>query len=118
MIVFAIIAALVLSTGAVYRVGRSLFAARRPEAASPSVTPQATAEHRTKRKSVALVVLGDIGRSPRMLYHADSFARHGFETRIVAHRGALTCLCSLPLPAQSRNAETLRLGQGRVLLNL
>ncbi|POY71615.1 hypothetical protein BMF94_5308 [Rhodotorula taiwanensis] len=88
MIVFAIIAALVLSTGAVYRVGRSLFAARRPDAASPSVTPQATAEHRTKRKSVALVVLGDIGRSPRMLYHADSFARHGFETRIVAHRGS------------------------------
>ncbi|BGP42115.1 mannosyltransferase [Rhodotorula kratochvilovae] len=39
-------------------------------------------------KSVALVVLGDIGRSPRMLYHAQSFARNGFTTYIVAHRGS------------------------------
>ncbi|GAA6043974.1 hypothetical protein JCM8097_003414 [Rhodosporidiobolus ruineniae] len=39
-------------------------------------------------KSVALVVLGDIGRSPRMLYHASSFASYGYRTHIVAYRGS------------------------------
>ncbi|GAA5856876.1 hypothetical protein JCM8547_008441 [Rhodosporidiobolus lusitaniae] len=39
-------------------------------------------------KSVALVVLGDIGRSPRMLYHAQSFAANGYRTQIVAYRGS------------------------------
>ncbi|GAA6057297.1 hypothetical protein JCM3770_001705 [Rhodotorula araucariae] len=39
-------------------------------------------------RSVALVVLGDIGRSPRMLYHAQSFAQNGFTTYVLAHRGA------------------------------
>lgn len=43
-----------------------------------------------RTKSVALVVLGDIGRSPRMLYHVQSFARHGYETSILAYRGAST----------------------------
>ncbi|GAA5934998.1 hypothetical protein JCM3775_004672 [Rhodotorula graminis] len=51
---------------------------RRIRASRPSLTP----------KSVALVVLGDIGRSPRMLYHAQSFARHGYTTHIVAYRGS------------------------------
>ena len=38
-------------------------------------------------KSVVIVVLGDIGRSPRMLYHAQSFVSHGYTTHIVAYRG-------------------------------
>lgn len=38
-------------------------------------------------KSVAVVVLGDIGRSPRMMYHAQSLLEHGFTTYIVAYRG-------------------------------
>lgn len=38
-------------------------------------------------KTVALVVLGDIGRSPRMMYHAKSFARHGWTTYIVSYKG-------------------------------
>ncbi|GAA5840090.1 hypothetical protein JCM11251_000601 [Rhodosporidiobolus azoricus] len=46
---------------------------------SPSSSPD---------KSVALVVLGDIGRSPRMLYHAQSFASSGYNTHIVAYRGS------------------------------
>lgn len=44
---------------------------------------------RRSRKSVAIVVLGDIGRSPRMLYHAGSFVERGYKTYIVAYRGAL-----------------------------
>lgn len=42
---------------------------------------------RRRSKSVAIVVLGDIGRSPRMLYHANSFVAREYQTRIVAYRG-------------------------------
>lgn len=89
MIIFIVIVLLAAAIAIVYRVGRSLLAASRPSnrpVADAKSTPAAPA----KANSVALVVLGDIGRSPRMLYHADSFARNGFETRIVAHRGALS----------------------------
>ncbi|GAA5915759.1 hypothetical protein JCM5296_002648 [Sporobolomyces johnsonii] len=51
-------------------------------------------------KSVALVVLGDIGRSPRMLYHAQSFVEHGYTTHIVAYRG------SAPPKALAENPHT------------
>ncbi|KZV74769.1 glycosyltransferase family 33 protein [Peniophora sp. CONT] len=49
-------------------------------------------------RSVALLVLGDVGRSPRMMYHAESFAKLGFETYIVGYEGAkpTTSLLSLP----------------------
>ncbi|KAF8323368.1 mannosyltransferase [Clavulina sp. PMI_390] len=40
------------------------------------------------RRSVVVVVLGDIGRSPRMMYHSQSFAQHDFETFIVGYRGS------------------------------
>jgi beta-1,4-mannosyltransferase len=42
--------------------------------------------------SVVIVVLGDIGRSPRMMYHAQSFAENDFITDIVGYGGMC---CSL-----------------------
>jgi len=42
--------------------------------------------------SVGLIVLGDIGRSPRMLYHAQSFVNNGFKTYIIAYRGESSSL--------------------------
>jgi beta-1,4-mannosyltransferase len=39
----------------------------------------------TRPKTVAVVVLGDVGRSPRMMYHAQSFAREGFQTFIIGY---------------------------------
>lgn len=39
-------------------------------------------------RSVAILVLGDIGRSPRMMYHAQSFANINFQTFIIGYRGA------------------------------
>lgn len=39
-------------------------------------------------RSVAILVLGDVGRSPRMMYHAQSFAENGFVTDIVGYKGA------------------------------
>jgi len=38
-------------------------------------------------KKVTIVVLGDIGRSPRMKYHALSLAEEGFLVNIVGYEG-------------------------------
>lgn len=40
--------------------------------------------------SVAILVLGDIGRSPRMMYHAESFANIGFKTYLIGNNGTLS----------------------------
>ncbi|KIY45287.1 mannosyltransferase [Fistulina hepatica ATCC 64428] len=47
-------------------------------------------------RSVAILVLGDIGRSPRMMYHAESCATNGFQTSIIGYPG------SRPIPALER----------------
>ncbi|KAJ7767512.1 mannosyltransferase [Mycena maculata] len=39
-------------------------------------------------RSVAIVVLGDIGRSPRMMYHAESFADNDFFTDLIGYGGS------------------------------
>ncbi|KAF7340142.1 Chitobiosyldiphosphodolichol beta-mannosyltransferase [Mycena venus] len=39
-------------------------------------------------RSVAIVVLGDIGRSPRMMYHAESFLENDFFTDIIGYGGS------------------------------
>ncbi|KAJ7239024.1 mannosyltransferase [Mycena haematopus] len=39
-------------------------------------------------RSVAIVVLGDIGRSPRMMYHAESFLENDFSTDIIGYGGS------------------------------
>lgn len=38
--------------------------------------------------TVTIVVLGDIGRSPRMQYHAQSFLREGFHVNLVGYGGS------------------------------
>ncbi|EIN13371.1 hypothetical protein PUNSTDRAFT_78889 [Punctularia strigosozonata HHB-11173 SS5] len=40
------------------------------------------------RRTVAILVLGDIGRSPRMMYHAESFATSGFWTYLIGYKGS------------------------------
>lgn len=40
-------------------------------------------------RTVVILVLGDIGRSPRMMYHAESFAKNGFEVHLVGYSGVL-----------------------------
>ncbi|KAI0762365.1 mannosyltransferase [Fomes fomentarius] len=49
-------------------------------------------------RSVAILVLGDIGRSPRMMYHAESFATNKFLTYLVGYGGSkpIPTLLSLP----------------------
>lgn len=38
--------------------------------------------------NVTIVVLGDIGRSPRMQYHTLSFLKEGFSVNIVGYSGS------------------------------
>lgn len=38
--------------------------------------------------SVQVLVLGDIGRSPRMQYHAMSIAKHGGRVDVIGYQGA------------------------------
>ncbi|XP_063244263.1 chitobiosyldiphosphodolichol beta-mannosyltransferase [Bacillus rossius redtenbacheri] len=40
------------------------------------------------RKSVSVVVLGDVGRSPRMQYHSLSFAREGYVVDVIGYGGS------------------------------
>ncbi|KAG9314728.1 mannosyltransferase, partial [Chiua virens] len=51
-----------------------------------------------KLRSVAIIVLGDVGRSPRMMYHAESFAKLGFSTYLIGYREStpVPSLASLP----------------------
>lgn len=58
--------------------------------------PESTKEHLHKeagkyikdsRNAVQVLVLGDIGRSPRMQYHAISIAKHGAEVAIIGYQG-------------------------------
>lgn len=47
-------------------------------------------------RSVAILVLGDIGRSPRMMYHAQSFAETGFVTHLIGYGGGSYYTITLP----------------------
>lgn len=46
--------------------------------------------------TVQVVVLGDIGRSPRMQYHAASVARHGGYVQLIGYLGTLIFLNGNP----------------------
>ena len=41
----------------------------------------------SKKGKVTVVVLGDIGRSPRMQYHSLSLSKHGFKVKFVGYSG-------------------------------
>jgi beta-1,4-mannosyltransferase len=41
-------------------------------------------------RTVQIVVLGDIGRSPRMQYHALSIAKHGARVFLIGYQGMYT----------------------------
>jgi beta-1,4-mannosyltransferase len=51
-----------------------------------------------RRHAVTLLVLGDVGRSPRMMYHAQSIAQHEWEAVIVGYRDTLPIPSLLGLP--------------------
>jgi beta-1,4-mannosyltransferase len=49
-------------------------------------------------RTAAVLVLGDVGRSPRMMYHAESLAKQSFETYVVGYDGARPIPSLLALP--------------------
>jgi beta-1,4-mannosyltransferase len=49
------------------------------------------AKSKKKRVSVQVLVLGDLGRSPRMTYHALSIAKHGGRVDLIGYLG----MCSI-----------------------
>jgi len=55
--------------------------------------------HERKRR-VAVVVLGDLGRSPRMLYHAQSLAEAGAEVELIGY-------CETELPRAIRDCAAI-----------
>ncbi|XP_072464333.1 chitobiosyldiphosphodolichol beta-mannosyltransferase isoform X1 [Notamacropus eugenii] len=46
------------------------------------------ARRRPRVRSVCVVVVGDVGRSPRMQYHALSLARRGFDVTLLGYSGS------------------------------
>ena len=53
------------------------------------------------KRGVGVVVLGDLGRSPRMRYHVESLISHGFHVDFIGYQGT-------PLPDNVVNNVTLR----------
>ncbi|XP_058797980.1 chitobiosyldiphosphodolichol beta-mannosyltransferase [Phymastichus coffea] len=45
-------------------------------------------KRRQRTESVCIIVLGDVGRSPRMQYHAASFAKEQYAVEIVGYKGS------------------------------
>jgi hypothetical protein len=68
----------------------SRYRALKPEAPG-SENPNAPSESRNPKvaTSVQVLVLGDIGRSPRMQYHAISIAKNGGQVDLIGYRGQI-----------------------------
>jgi len=49
--------------------------------------PKAASAADKSKVSVQVLVLGDIGRSPRMQYHAMSIAKHGGRVDVIGYQG-------------------------------
>ncbi|EUC53845.1 beta-1,4-mannosyltransferase, glycosyltransferase family 33 protein [Rhizoctonia solani AG-3 Rhs1AP] len=50
------------------------------------------------RRTIAVVVLGDVGRSPRMMYHAQSLAENHFSTYLIGYSGSTLIKALRELP--------------------
>ena len=61
----------------------------------PRATSAASANE--PKISVQVLVLGDIGRSPRMQYHAMSIAKHGGRVDIIGYQGTWESLLDSPM---------------------
>ena len=75
----------------------SLFFRAIPTRYRPSASP--------KDDSIQILVLGDIGRSPRMQYHALSIAKHGGRVDIIGFKGMR--VASYLIPWRGDTALTL-----------
>lgn len=54
---------------------------------SQYISRRARDDNGKEKVTVQILVLGDIGRSPRMQYHALSIARHGGHVDLIGYQG-------------------------------
>lgn len=52
------------------------------------MTPPQSSDHR--KMHVVVIVLGDLGRSPRMQYHAQSLLKEGHTVSLVGYKGEVS----------------------------
>ena len=64
-----------------------------------------------RARSAIVLVLGDFGRSPRMMYHALSLVQHGYETYVVAY-GDTPPISALLDASINRAADLGKAGDG------
>ncbi|KAK8854941.1 hypothetical protein IAR55_003680 [Kwoniella newhampshirensis] len=66
----------------------------------------------SRHRTATVLVLGDVGRSPRMMYHADSLSKHGWQTFLVGYGD------TPPIPSLLENPliQLIKLAQGPTLL--
>lgn len=67
--------------------------------------PKKDAASDEKRVSVQVLVLGDLGRSPRMTYHALSIAKHGGKVDLIGYLGRCCCHDKVDSEPCSQRAE-------------
>jgi len=80
---------LALTVAVIFSTTFTIFLLSLPSTYTPNVDAQKKkAQSAESKPPVQIVVLGDIGRSPRMQYHALSFARHGCPVEIVGVLGS------------------------------
>ena len=56
------------------------------------------AKNRAEAKRIQVLVLGDVGRSPRMQYHAISIAKNGGLVNLIGYIGATSYVFNSLLP--------------------
>ena len=83
-------------------VGEETESDERPSSAAPPLSSSEQVLSKAHTVRVALVVLGEIGQSPRMRNHAAELVKHGAQVDIVAYAGAQT-------PEWLRNHSNIRL---------
>ena len=81
----AVLGSTLLTVGLLLLPSRYVFSAS--ESTRRTATQQAPKRQNGSSTSVQILVLGDIGRSPRMQYHAISIAKHGGEVTVIGYRG-------------------------------
>src|SRR5512142_2295569 len=96
-IVIGWVVLLLVVVGYVFRAQMRLkLAALMPPPAVHGRSPKRLTPSRSSKKaaardvSVQVLVLGDIGRSPRMQYHALSIAQHGGQVQLIGYDGENT----------------------------
>lgn len=66
------------------------------EAGDRNASTYRTGERTSKvETTVQVLVLGDIGRSPRMQYHAISIAKHGGRVQVIGYAGGRIASCRI-----------------------